>query len=329
MIQENLLIDSTSRERRDMITTDFNFTTLDNQEIFTVSWSPEKDTEIKAIVQLSHGMAEHIMRYETFAKFLTENGYLVYGNDHRGHGKTAGILDNVGYFADENGFYKVAGDMVQLTDIIRKEHPDLPVFLFGHSMGSALSRYYIVENGDKIDGLVLSGTMGDPGLLGKIGSLIAKAESFLKGRKYRSNLLNKMSFGSYNNAFKPNRTDFDWLSKDNDAVDAYVKDPYCGSVFTSGFFADFLGGLGEIFKPEHIGRIPKSLPILIFSGEMDPVGGKKSLEKVYQSYQKAGLADVKLKLYPQGRHEMLNETNKEEVFTDVIAWLDDHIPLTS
>ncbi len=303
---------------------DFRFTTGDNQEIFAVTWSPEDEAKAKGVIQLSHGMAEHIMRYERFASALVEKGYVVYGNDHRGHGKTAGGLDNVGYFADEDGFSKVVGDMVQLTGIIRENHSELPIFLFGHSMGSALFRFYAIENAENIQGLILSGTMGDPGLLGKIGILIARFESFLKGRKAKSPLLDKMSFGKFNNAFKPNRTQFDWLSRDNTEVDKYVEDPYCGNVFTAGFFVDLLTGLSEIFKPGNVDKIPKSLPVLIFSGAMDPVGDSKGVEAVFNSYKKAGISDIELKLYPEGRHEMLNETNREEVYNDVISWLDSH-----
>ena len=305
---------------------DFKFTAEDGQEIFTAVWAPDGDTQPKAAIQLAHGMAEHIGRYERFAKYLTDNNFLVYGNDHRGHGKTAGVLDNVGYFADENGFAKVVGDMVQLNGIIQEKHPNLPVFLFGHSMGSLLARHFVFNHGDQIQGLILSGTMGDPGLLGKVGVLIAKLESALKGKKAKSPLLDKMSFGKFNNAFKPNRTESDWLSRDKDEVDKYVNDPYCGTVFTAGFFVDMLGGLGVAFKSQNIGSIPKELPIYLFSGEKDPVGNdQKGVEQVYQSYLKAGIKEVKIKFYPEGRHEMLNETNREEVLADVVSWFNSHL----
>ncbi len=306
---------------------DFRFKADEDLEIFVASWIPEEGTKIKGVVQLAHGMAEHIARYEGFAKYLNDNGYAVYGNDHRGHGKTAGIMDNVGYFADNDGFKKVVMDMFRLTRIIKEKHPDLPVYLFGHSMGSLLSRSYICEHSEELQAVILSGTMGNPGLLGKVGIMIAKLESLIKGRKAKSPMLDKMSFGKFNTAFKPNRTDFDWLSRDNEEVDKYVSDPYCGVVFTAGFFVDMLSGLNEVFKPSSVQKIPKDLPVFLFSGDKDPVGdNKKGVEGVYQSYLKADIRDVTLKFYPEGRHEMLNETNRDEVFSDVVSWLNSHLP---
>ncbi|MBU2513686.1 alpha/beta hydrolase [bacterium] len=306
---------------------DFKFKADEELEIFVASWIPEDSAKIKAVVQLSHGMAEHITRYEGFAKYLNDNGYAVYGNDHRGHGKTAGVMENVGYFSDKDGFKKVVMDMFRLTRIIKEKHPDLPVYLFGHSMGSLLARNYICDFGKELQGVILSGTMGNPGLLGKIGVGVAKLESIFKGRKAKSPMLDKMSFGKFNNAFKPNRTKFDWLSRDNEEVDKYINDPYCGTVFTAGFFVDLLSGLNETFKNSNVEKTPKELPILLFSGEKDPVGNnKKGVEGVYQSYLKAGIQDVTHKFYPQGRHEMLNEINRDEVFADVVSWLNSHLP---
>ena len=305
---------------------DFRFTAEDGQEIFVASWLPENSKDIKAVVQLAHGMAEHILRYGRFAEFLNKHGFAVYGNDHRGHGKTAGVMENVGYFADEDGFGKVVKDMVQLTIQIEEKHPDIPVFLFGHSMGSLLSRNYLLQNGEKLKGAILSGTMGDPGLLGKVGLMIAKMESKLKGRKHKSPLLDKLSFGKFNGAFKPNRTDFDWLSRDNDEVDKYVNDPYCGTVFSIRFFKDLINGLEFVNKKSHAQMLRNDLPMYLFSGENDPVSKNgKQVYDVYNMYKDAGIKDIEMKLYLNGRHEMLNEINKEEVYSDVLNWLNKHL----
>ncbi len=304
---------------------DFTITTRDGVKVFTAKWMPEKGKP-KAAIQIAHGMAEHVIRYAVFAKALVDAGFVVYGNDHRGHGKTAGLIENVGYFADENGFYRVVDDMHELTNVINDENPDLPIFLFGHSMGSFLSKNYIALYGKEIKGVILSGTGGNPGLLGIIGMLVAKWECKRKGRRTPSALLNYLSFGNFNKPFRPNRTDFDWLSRDEAEVDKYVEDPYCGGVFTAGFFLDLLTGIKESFAPENTKKVPQNLPILILSGDKDPVGNSaKGVRQVFKSYQNVGIKDVNLKLYEDGRHEMLNETNKEEVHKDIIAWLNDRM----
>jgi len=304
----------------------FTYKASDGTKIFAYRWLPAAKSKIKAAVQIAHGMAEHAARYERFAKKLTAAGYAVYANDHRGHGKTAGSLENVGYLADERGWEKVVDDMYVLTGIIKKENKKVPVFLFGHSMGSFLSRQYAMLHGGELKGLILSGTGGDPGLLGKIGLLVAKREAAKKGRRAKSPLLDKLSFGAFNKAFRPNRTNFDWLSRDNAEVDKYVADPFCGEVFTSGFFCDMLGGLAFINNKNNIRNIPRDLPVYLFSGSLDPVGAQtKGVLQVYNSCVNAGIKDVTYKFYRDGRHEMLNETNRDEVFADVIAWLDRHM----
>jgi len=297
---------------------------------FVYRWLPEASVQTVGVVQIAHGMAEHAGRYARFAGVLTAAGFGVYANDHRGHGKTAGELENVGYFADVDGWRTVVDDMLQLTDIVRRETPGVPVFLLGHSMGSFLVRTYIADHGDDITGAILSATGGDPGLLGKVGRLIARWECFRKGRRGKSPLLNTLSFGGFNKAFTPNRTDFDWLSRDAAEVDAYIADPYCGGVFTAGFFSDLLEGLAFINSPEGIRRIPKNLPIFFISGASDPVGkNTRGVRQVMDTYKAAGIADVSAAFYDGARHEILNETNREAVFKDILEWMIARGPATA
>ncbi|MBA4366887.1 MAG: alpha/beta hydrolase [Desulfobacterium sp.] len=304
--------------------TGFKAKMTDGQDIFIHKWESGTSAP-KAVVQISHGMAEHAARYELFAEKLTGSGYVVYANDHRGHGKTAGSLDNVGFFAENNGWLRVVEDLNEITLIVKESHPGLPVFMFGHSMGSFLLRTYMFLYGNRINGAIISGTAGSPGVLGDIGLLIANLEIKRKGLRGKSTLLHQLSFGGYSKAFKPTRTDFDWLSRDHAEVDKYIDDPFCGTVFTAGFYRDLLWGLKTIHKKENINMIPKNLPILILSGDKDPVGKNgKGVSQVYQSLKKAGAKDIQLSLYPDGRHEMLNETNRHEVYRDVILWLDHH-----
>lgn len=304
----------------------FTFKTKDGLDIHTVRWLPDEDTDVRAVVQIAHGMAEHAARYDRFAQALCDAGFAVYANDHRGHGKTAGSLENVGYFADQNGFWLVIDDLGQLVNIAKDNHPDLPVFLLGHSMGSILARAFIFDSSAEIRGAILSGTVGDPGLLGKIGLLVAKLVSKVKGRRSPSPLLTKMSFKEFNKPFKPIRTEFDWLSRDEAEVDKYVADPFCGGVFSAGFRVDFLGGLNVLLDPESINRIPKDFSILLFSGDQDPCGDNTiGVKQVHDSYVKAGLEDVTCKFYEGGRHEMLNEVNRDEVYADVIAWMTERL----
>jgi len=293
----------------------------DASPLHTNVWLPEGRP--RAVVQIAHGMAEHSDRYERFAEALTDAGYAVYAHDHRGHKGTAGDHSDEGYFADKDGWATAVADMRAVTDRARAEQAGLPVFLIGHSMGSFLSRSYIAEPAPDLAGVVLSGTAGDPGPIALAGIAVSTIQGKLRGRRHRSGIMNTLSFGQYNAAFKPNRTEFDWLSRDPAEVDKYVEDEWCGNVFTAGFYADLLGGLRQINSDGLVARVPKDLPILVLSGDEDPVGaGGKGPTAVAAQYEQAGVEDVTLKLYPGGRHEMLNETNRDEVTADIIAWLD-------
>ena len=307
-----------------MQSTTTTVTASDGIPLHTHRWLPEGPP--KAVVQVAHGMAEHAARYERLAQALTEAGYAVYAGDHRGHGQTASAADH-GYFADRDGWATVVEDVRAVTRFAQDEHPGLPVFLLGHSMGSFLARAYVIEDSRDLAGLVLSGTAGDPGLLGKVGAGVAATEARVRGRRHVSALLDKLTFGQYNAAFKPNRTDFDWLSRDDAEVDSYVADPLCGNTFTSGFFADLLGGLAGINDRRRVAHVRRDLPILLVAGDKDPVGDNgKGVRAVREQYASVGVADVTCTLYPGARHEIFNETNRDEVTADVIAWLDAHLP---
>lgn len=304
----------------------FTFLSHDGMDLFASKWIKEEQQKPKALVQIAHGMAEHIMRYDSFAKELAAQNIFVYGNDHRGHGETAKMANSYGYFSDEQGFEKVFQDMRTLTTIMEKEYPGVPIFLFGHSMGSFLSRRYIQLFGNKLSGVVLCGTGGNPGIMGKIGTMIASREKKKNGSKTPSPLLNKLTFGSFNKAFQPNRTEFDWLSRDERQVDKYIEDPMCGGIFSTGFFFDFLSGLETVHNKKNICSSPLDLPIFLISGTKDPVGGKngKGVLETFKSFKQVGIKDVSYKLYEDSRHELLNEINKGEVQRDIINWINKH-----
>jgi alpha-beta hydrolase superfamily lysophospholipase len=316
----NYLVFFCHYDRMDIMKTEtFTFKDETGLDVFVYKWVPSGT--IKAVVQIAHGMAETAARYEGLAEQLTANGYLVYAHDHRGHGKTAGDVKKIGILGDDS-FHFMVQNMRQLQGIINEQNPGLPVFLLGHSMGSFLLQRYLCLYGHHIQGAVLSGSNGHGGLLLEFGRLLARWEVFWRGRDTRSNLINKLSFGDYNKPFKPNRTSFDWLSRDEAEVDKYIANPYCGGVFSGGFFYDFFEGLKLIQAKKEIQKIPKDLPIFILSGDKDPVGKfGKGVMKLVQAYKRMGQMNVHHKLYPGGRHEMLNETNRKEVMQDIITWL--------
>ena len=308
-----------------MISESFTFKGKDDLEIFVYKWLPDIEVKVMGVVQLAHGMAETAGRYEDFASALAKNGFIVYANDHRGHGKTAGGIDNLGNLGKDS-FNSMVEDMHRLNKIIKAENMNLPIFLFGHSMGSFLTQRYICLYGSELKGVILTGTCGKQGLIVDIGRIVSKVEVISTGRNAKSINLNKLIFGANNNFFKPNRTLFDWLSRDNKEVDKYIADPYCGAFFTAGFFCDFLEGIKSVADAREIKNIPSDLPIYIFGGDKDPVGKNgKGVLKLVKTYEKHGIKDLTYKFYKDGRHEMLNETNKDEVTMDVVKWIKKHV----
>ncbi|GGK03531.1 alpha/beta hydrolase [Lentibacillus kapialis] len=294
----------------------------DNVDIHLKKWTLSEQ-EPKAIVQIAHGMIEHIGRYDHFANFLMENNIAIYGNDHRGHGKTAENQGLFGYFAEENGFEKVTDDMFAVTKQIKQDYPDKPVFLFGHSMGSFLARHYIQKYSDFIDGVMLSGTGHHSRITVETAMKIAAALP----AKEKSKLMNTLVFSPYNKRIHNKVTHFDWLTGDEKIIQSYMDDPYCGFIPTAGFFKDLMTGLLIIRNPNNNRRIRADLPMLIISGTEDPVGNyTKGVWKVAELYNEAGLDHVITMLAEEGRHELLNEQNRHEIFCFLLDWI---IGLTS
>lgn len=280
----------------------------------------------RAVVQIAHGMAEHSGRYGHVAELLVAGGYEVWASDHRGHGRTATSAAERGHLADQDGWERAVTDLRAVSHAIRIAHPDAPLVLFGHSMGSTLARSYATAHGNELAGLALSGVSGPPGLSGRAGHAIAAVEARLRGARHRSTLMNALTFGRFNHGFRPARTRFDWLSRDPDVVDAYIADAECGFLATSAFFRDLLGGVLAVNDPANVARIPPSLPILVLAGAMDPVGANGvGARRVAAALRDAGVTDVTLKIYDGARHEVVNETNRAEVIGDLVRWLDAHL----
>jgi alpha-beta hydrolase superfamily lysophospholipase len=272
----------------------------------------------RAIVLCVHGMCEHSLRYENFALFLNANRYSVYTYDHRGHGKSILKNEEKGYLG-KNGFNKMVYDLNEVVTYIREKHPGNKIILFGHSMGSAVTARYL-QLYDSVDGCILSGSNYDTKLL-KFARFLGKIFCSVKGEKTSGNLFSKLLFGRFNQNFKPNRTPFDWLSRDEKEVDKYISDELCGFTCSNRFYYDFFAGLSDLSKRENLKKINPELPVFIISGDSDPVGNNgKGVKALYQILQ-SQMSDVEMKLYKNARHELLNEINKEEVYQHIAEWL--------
>jgi alpha-beta hydrolase superfamily lysophospholipase len=282
-------------------------------------------------------MAEHSLRYDRLARRLGEQGIEVWAADQRGHGKTADPAVNdpgqgglLGHCADRGGFFKVVADIDRITTMIKETYPRTPLFLLGHSWGSFIAQAYIETHGERLSGCILSGTRGPDGLKIALGAPFMALIAALRGCRNGSRLAHALGDGSYNKPFRPNRTAFDWLSRDEKEVDAYVSDPFSGKLCSAGFYRDLLGGLKEIHRAKAMDTIRRDLPIYIFSGTADPVGdmGKSPIALV-NAYRSMGIQDLEFVLYPDARHETLNETNREEVTGNLLAWLLRHCGVPS
>ena len=280
-------------------------------------WEPEQ--EPKGIVQIIHGVAEHTERYDTFARFLNQHGYLVVGEDHPGHGKTADV-DSLGYMT--GGWLHVVKCIHLLYETMHDKSPDLPYYMLGHSMGSFLLRTYLFTYHTPLAGAVISGTGWQPAVILPLGLLVCREEAARLGEKSHSPLLETMMFGSYNSKFKPNRTTHDWLCTDNTVVYAYIADPTCGFSGSIQLATEMLKGLRMIQDRGNLNRMQKDLPIYFLSGSDDPVGDmSKGVDRCIEEFRSAGMQNITRKIYPGMRHEPLNEIGKEQVFSDLLDWI--------
>ncbi|TNE39341.1 MAG: alpha/beta fold hydrolase [Alphaproteobacteria bacterium] len=290
-------------------------------DIHAYVWKPEG--EPKAVVQIAHGMAEHARRYESFARVLNRFGYAVYAHDQRGHGLSVNEEAVLGHLADEKGWSKAIEDIHLLNRTIAGKHPAVPIVLFGHSLGSFMAQQYMAVHGESITAATLSATNGPPsGLLGSIGMMLARYQRWKRGGRGHSPMFQKMTFDAYNKAFRPNRTAFDWLSRDEAEVDKYVTDPLCGFDCTIDTWIEVFEALQVIASKPLLTHIRKDMPLYVFNGTEDPVGEKtKGVLRLLKLYEKQNMTKVTHKFYEGGRHEMLNEINRDEVMADYIAWL--------
>ena len=304
-----------------MLESTFTLKATDGTEVFVYEWLPEG--EPRGVVQVAHGLAEHAGRYRRLAEACTARGLAVYADDHRGHGRTAkdGPL---GYFAAEHGWRAVLDDLYRLGDHITGRHPGVPRVFFGHSMGSFLTQQVLFERGGQLAGAVLSGcASGGSNPLAPVGRLVARVERARVGATKPSSLLTKMSFGDYNRAFAPNRTEFDWLSRDPAEVDRYVADDRCGFEATTQLWVDLLDALPGLGAEANLARLPKDLPLYLTVGERDPLHrGLKDFHPLVAAYERAGMRNVSVRVWPDARHEILNETNRDEVTEAILHWVE-------
>lgn len=301
---------------------EFTFPSCDGvHAVHAALWTPDRPP--RAVVQVVHGVSEHMARYDGFSRFLAGQGFVVVGGDHLGHGKTASDPREFGYLGGKDGWKHVAGDLRALRELAGARYPGLPYFLLGHSMGSFLVRLYLIQWPGTVSGAILSGTGQEPPALVAFGRLLAGLEALRLGPQGQSALLVRLSLGSYNRRLLPARTRADWISRDAAVVDAYVADPFCSFYPTVSMYRSMMEGLAYIARGEQLGRMDPATPVYLFSGEEDPVGQYGAgVRKVWGFFRRAGCRDLTLRLYPGGRHEMLNETNRQQVYEDVLTWLE-------
>jgi alpha-beta hydrolase superfamily lysophospholipase len=306
-----------------MQTNSFFIPCTDGHQMPIHAWLPNAGPD--CILYIAHGMAEYAERYTAIAPLLIQNNIALYAHDQRGHGKAAASINELGIVKDD-WFYKQVEDLNLAIQHLRKKHPGKKIFLSGHSMGSFICQRYFQIYGRKIDGLILSASNGKQDPLLAAGISIAWLQMKLFGPSYRSTLIDRLSFGKFNTTFKPNRTKFDWLSRNNAEVDKYVADPQCGFVCSASYFYYFFKGIRDALKKENIKNIPLDIPVYAFAGDKDPVGlAGKGFLKLISNWKAAGNKDISYHLYKDGRHEMMNEINREEVVNNMITWIKKHL----
>lgn len=290
--------------------------TADGHDIHLQVWQPDGDGS--CVIQVLHGLGEYADRYARFAAAAAERGHIVCVYDHRGHGKFA---DKLGHFADADGWHKVNSDTELVHEFVREQFQGLPIVLLGHSMGSFIAQTFAMQHGSNFSGLILSASTWPSRLQLAPARLLAQIEAWRLGVRGKSALLDQLGFGNFNKPFAPARTELDWLSRDETEVDKYVSDPLCGGPYSCALWLDLLGGLFDLSSEPAITQIPSDLPILITGGESDPVGGDKGMTKLAMHYAQTSHQRLSVKIYPGGRHEMLNEINRDEVTADWLNWI--------
>ena len=305
---------------------EFRFPSADGTTtLYGRTWAPEHGAP-RAVLQLVHGIAEHIGRYDRFARFMSDHGYLVCAEDHLGHGNTPENAEDLGYTADKDGWVKMTDNVRALHERIAPQYPGIPYFILGHSMGSFLTRSYLIRYPGTVDACALLGTGQQPESVLKAGLAACRLEQIRLGKRGRSKLLQSLCFGAYNSQFKPNRTESDWVCSVDEVVDAYIADPFCQVMPTVTLMRDMLTGIRFNQQAEHLAKMDKTTPVFFLSGDQDPVGSNgKGVRAAYQSFLDAGCSHVRLKLYPGGRHEMLNEHNWQDVYDELLSWFDQQI----
>ena len=285
-------------------------------------WTQDAAEPVKGVVHVSHGLAEHAGRYARFADALSKAGYAVYAEDHRGHGATTAPDAPAGMFAMEDGWNKVLADKAFVNDYIRRQHPGLPVILFGHSLGGTLAFSYALRRAETIDGLAVWNSTTNTNALQSVLKVILSTERLFRGKKAPS-VVDALTFGQWSKAFKPPRTDFDWLSHDEAEVDKYVADPLCGWRICNGLWGDISNGMADCADQTRLGQLSKDLPVNLIGGDQDPAteGGKAVLD-LDRRLKAFSFSDVTTAVLDNTRHETLNEVNRDQVTTDFIAWLD-------
>ncbi len=307
---------------------EFYFDSRDEKtRLHAVRYTPDAPGNVRGVVQIVHGMAEYFERYEEFAQFLTERGFVVTGEDHLGHGKSVGEGGRYGYFCRQDPATVLVRDVHRLKKNTQADFPNVPYILMGHSMGSFIVRNYMFRYGTGISAAIIMGTGMQPRPLLRAAKFVGKLQQVFCGDGHVSKLLDKLAFQSYNSGIENPRTPFDWLSQDEKKVDQYVADPLCGFTFTVNGFRTSFELISRLYNAENLARIPAGLPVLMVSGDADPVGENgKSVRRAYDSLKEAGLENIRLKLFEGGRHELLNETNRDEVMRFICGWIEDTVP---
>jgi alpha-beta hydrolase superfamily lysophospholipase len=290
-------------------------------------WIPYlPESQLKGIVQIVHGMEEHIDRYDGFARFLACQGFIVGAHDHVGHGKSVADARDLGHVTLDHGSDVLINDVDRVRKTLFESFSGLPYFIFGHSMGSFVTRVYLSRHAQGVKGAIICGTGNQPYALARSGNMLAHAIGALRGGRFKSRLLDKMGAGGFGKTIEDARTPLDWISIDPAVVDAYIDDPLCGVMFTVGGYAALTGVVSQAVSPKVAARIPKNLPMLFIAGAEDPVGEKgEAVVRAVELYHDAGMKDVSLILYPGMRHEILNEPGKQKVMDDVLKWIEKHV----